>query len=216
MNGEQKKHIDNGAPLGQYAKELFCTCPNCDSPAIIRGNIRYSIPFCIQEARVQCLKCSFSRNWVSDDREWKGPVTGFARQPCPHCGHKWLITEVWRESYKGKLNPTAAVKCPACHQSSALELAWQSDRYTNQPVDPYFGFPLWLQSDCCGYTLWAYNPEHLQILKSYVSAKIRDQRKRGKWSMTSRLPQWVKDAKNRDELLKIIARLEKKLEEIEK
>lgn len=34
--------------------------------------------------------------------------------------------------------------------------------------------------------------------------------------MTSRLPQWVKDAKNRDELLKTIARLEKKFEEIEK
>lgn len=33
--------------------------------------------------------------------------------------------------------------------------------------------------------------------------------------MSSRLPQWIKDAKNREELLKTINRLEKKLKEIE-
>lgn len=215
MSGEQTIHIDDGMPLGRYAKEVFCTCPNCDGPAVIRGNVRYAIPFCIQEARVQCLQCSFSRDWVSGDREWKGPVIGFAQQPCPRCGHKWLVAEVWQERYNGKLNPSATVECPACHQNSDLELDWHTDRYTNQPVDAYFGFPLWLQSECCGHTFWAYNHNHLQTLKSYISAKLRDQRQRGKWSMSSRLPQWVKDTKNRKELLKTINRLEKKCREID-
>lgn len=215
MKGKQTTYIDDGAPLGRYAKEVVCTCPNCDGPAVIRGNIRHAIPLCIQEARVQCLKCSFSRDWVSDNREWKGPVIGSARQPCPHCGHQWLSAEVWQESNHGKLNSMASAECPACHQNFDLELAWHTDRYTNQPVDPYFGLSLWLQSECCGHTFWAYNHNHLQALKSYVSAKLRDQRLRGKWSMSSRLPQWIKDAKNREELLKTINRLEKKLKETE-
>lgn len=216
MSLEEKKHLDDGAPLGRYRDEVFCTCPNCNGPAMIRGEYKYSIPFYIQEARVQCLKCSFNRDWVSDDGEWKGPVIGSVCQPCPHCGHQWLSAEIWQKNYNGKLKQAVSIECSACHQSSDLELTWQTDRYTDQPVDPYFGFPLWLQSDCCGYTFWAYNRKHLQDLKSYISAKIRDQRQRGKWSMSSRLPQWIKDAKNRDELLKIIGRLEERLEKIGK
>jgi hypothetical protein len=38
------------------------------------------------------------------------------------------------------------------------------------PVDPFFRCPLWLQTDCRGQVLWAYNERHLDVLETYVGA----------------------------------------------
>ena len=80
-----------------------------------------------------------------------------------------------------------------------------------------FGYPVWLQSDCCGETLYALNYEHLQFLEDYVSAKIRERGIENKEefyyrnrTLESRLPQWIKSAKNRERILKTIENLKKK------
>src|SRR5713226_1184834 len=39
-------------------------------------------------------------------------------------------------------------------------------------TDWYFCLPLWLQTPCCGKTLWAYNKEHLDFLESFVRATL--------------------------------------------
>ena len=88
--------------------------------------------------------------------------------------------------------------------------------------DWYFRLPLWLQTPCCGKILWAYNREHLDFLESYVKAGLRESFPlkvyetglvmwRNK-SLASRLPTWMKRAKNRDEVLRGIERLRKKIE----
>jgi len=88
--------------------------------------------------------------------------------------------------------------------------------------DGYFGLPLWLQTPCCGKILWAYNREHLDFLESYVKAGLREsfplkvyEIGRVMWrnkSLASRLPTWMKRAKNRDEVLRGIERLRRKIE----
>ncbi|GCE31181.1 hypothetical protein KDA_66650 [Dictyobacter alpinus] len=82
--------------------------------------------------------------------------------------------------------------------------------------DWYFGLPLWLQIPCCGNILWAFNEEHLRFLERYVMAEQRLKFSAGgqirNTTMASRLPAWIKSAKNRDEILKGIARLKKLLE----
>jgi len=90
-------------------------------------------------------------------------------------------------------------------------LTWYREAFAGEPVDPTFGLPLWLQSPACGHTLWAYNAEHLHALRSYVAAMHRERRADGKWSMFTRLPQWVKAAKNRGELLRAFDRLAARL-----
>jgi len=84
------------------------------------------------------------------------------------------------------------------------------------PYDWYFGLPLWLQTPCCGEILWAFNEEHLSFLESYVTAKQRikfhAQGRIRNGTMASRLPIWIKSAKNRDEVVKGIARLKGMLE----
>lgn len=83
--------------------------------------------------------------------------------------------------------------------------------FLNGPYDPYFGFELWYRSETKFGLLWAYNLMHLDIIESYVSSIIRNRNGLANQnnSIGSRLPQWVKDAKNREYLLKIIQRLKK-------
>ena len=73
-------------------------------------------------------------------------------------------------------------------------------------LDPYFHEPLWLQKNTRHGRLWAYNPEHLDLLRQYVQATLREHppwyepwRKMG---LFGRLPGWIKQAKNRDEVLR--------------
>lgn len=82
---------------------------------------------------------------------------------------------------------------------------------TGSNVDWYFRYRLWLEISCCGETLWAYNAKHLEMLENYVSAKLRERTRKGRSSFLSKLPKWIKLAKNRDEILKAIKKLKEKL-----
>ncbi|MFB7248915.1 hypothetical protein ACFCYX_41580 [Streptomyces populi] len=78
------------------------------------------------------------------------------------------------------------------------------------PVDPCFQRPVWLQASCCGSVLWAYNLRHLDLLKAYVQARLRERGELVPWapmSLVERLPTWLKAAKNRTEILRTIKRL---------
>lgn len=79
----------------------------------------------------------------------------------------------------------------------------------NAPCDPFFGFDVWYQVEMKHGLLWAYNLEHLTVIENYIAGKQRTRNglpyKNN--SMGSRLPQWMKVAKNRTYLLKMIATL---------
>jgi hypothetical protein len=89
---------------------------------------------------------------------------------------------------------------------------WKGSRIaTGASVDWYFRLPLWLEISCCGETLWAYNLKHLEYIEKYVAAKLRERTSKTAKSMVSRLPKWIKSAKNRAEILKAIGKLKGKL-----
>jgi hypothetical protein len=78
--------------------------------------------------------------------------------------------------------------------------------------DWYFRLPLWLQIECCGgETLWAYDKKHLNFIENYVAARLRERKPNVNKSLASRLPQWIKSAKNREEILRAIGKLKEKL-----
>ena len=74
-------------------------------------------------------------------------------------------------------------------------------------TDWYFNLPLWFQMPCCGKTLWAYNRPHLAYLKRYVEADLRDECSYPNSGLARYLPQWLKAAKNRDEVLRGLHKL---------
>ena len=76
--------------------------------------------------------------------------------------------------------------------------------------DPHFGYEYWLLKNIKGNSFWALNYEHLDYLKRYIQAKIRERDNRSHWTMVEKLPKFIKSAKNRIELIKCIENLEKK------
>ncbi|HEY8563431.1 MAG TPA: hypothetical protein VIL74_23835 [Pyrinomonadaceae bacterium] len=136
---------------------------------------------------------------------------------CPRCGKqaKVVIDEAEYAKlptrkplkYRNRFFGPRRLVCLNCPHRDA----WRGTQIlTGGNVDWYFRLPLWLEIPCCGRTLWAYNEKHLELIENYVAAKLRERTVKGRNSFLSKLPQWVKSAKNRGEILKAIARLKSK------
>ncbi len=74
-----------------------------------------------------------------------------------------------------------------------------------------FGRPLLLQAPCYGNVLWAWNVRHLELVAAIVGAPLRE-RERGasnvfNGSLLTKLPRWMKAAKNREAVLACIEKL---------
>ncbi|MFF8848208.1 hypothetical protein ACF08N_37010 [Streptomyces sp. NPDC015127] len=84
-----------------------------------------------------------------------------------------------------------------------------------QACDPYFQVPLWLQLETRHGWLWAYNLEHLELIRQFVQAPLRERapwHDRGrKMTLIARLPAWIKRAKNRAEVLRAVERIRSSL-----
>jgi hypothetical protein len=196
MEHNSDRYINFGENLWSYADRVLCHCPKCDRQAIVA------------EGRICCLSCTYQEQ--KSEGKLHGDVLGTAKHWCPHCstcGYRLLGIRL-KAKASGKLPQTKAVLCPSCKQKTDVDIQWNIFRNSNNPIDPIFGFNLWLQIPCCGSILWAYNERHLSDLKSYIGSSLRDGQHRRNWSMVTRLPRWIIIAKNRDAVLKCIEKLE--------
>lgn len=82
----------------------------------------------------------------------------------------------------------------------------------NGPCDPFFEFDVWYRLETTYGLLWAYNLEHLEVIEGYIADRMRSRNGLSykNNSIASRLPQWVKEAKNRDYLIKQIKKFKLK------
>jgi hypothetical protein len=213
MTDKKTRHVDQGILLASFAERVIVVCPSCQGPALVVCKSKYAVPFIPKNARVHCLRCSFGP--TSSDHEWFGPATGIIKERCPICGYKWIKETIQHKGITGKTQKTKAVQCPSCEQMSAAPIRWVLNRFEGLAIDPVFGLPLWLCTSCLGNSLWAYNEKHLQALTAYVGATLRERTAGRHWSMFARLPQWLKAAKNRENILRGLSRLEQRLEETE-
>jgi ribosomal protein S27AE len=141
---------------------------------------------------VKCPRCKKSARVITNDEKGIPEV----RFICLKCGY----TKDWVRKSPG---------IAYCQNSDHFK---EGEVWIGDAVDWYFHFPLWLQTPCCGHILWSYNHEHLLWLKSYVSAKLREQSKHEEYgwsnrSLASRLPKWIKKKNNREAILSAIEEL---------
>lgn len=83
------------------------------------------------------------------------------------------------------------------------------------PQDEHYD--LWLRTPCCGSkVLWATNDGHLTYLEDSIGASLRERPEAvispmgRRWigrGLSSKLPEWMKSAKHRDEVIAGLARL---------
>jgi DNA-directed RNA polymerase subunit RPC12/RpoP len=184
-----------------YLTEFEVECPKCQRLAIITaGN-----PYFFDNAQLKCNHCGHSEK-STDLTRYKVSV----RRNCDTCGK--LISKVIPHS-KAPVD-ALAIACPACGETRIYKPRNESYRQThnnpNAGLAPIFGVPLWLQGSIRGELFWAYNRAHLHAIKEYVGAKLRERQTTTHTTMVEKLPQFIKEAKNRESLLKLIEKLERK------
>ena len=118
---------------------------------------------------------------------------------CPKCSSKALIFP----------NPKYRCVCTKCSFTQTKpNKKLKYGFYMDIMIDTYFGFELWLQTRCCGHSLYAFTIKHLDLLENYIEANIRE-RKQDEFgwrnsSVASRLPKWIKSHKNREQLNQLV------------
>ena len=105
--------------------------------------------------------------------------------------------------------------CDQCGDECEYEATLsRHSKHNGLMTDPVFGLTLWLQKPVGDDVFWAYHYEHLTLLEEYVRAKLRERGIDNKGSknslMFSRLPTFITNAGNREEMLKVISMLQGK------
>ncbi len=200
---EVSRHVDSGARLASFSDEVLVACSRCAAPGAVHAQwspYRWTGSFA-------CGNCNLSLSTEAQD--WVGPVVVQGRRACGHCGHKWLKVCDEHETRPAVMSIEKTAACLECARPSTVpvEIARAPDK--DRAIDPHFGLPLQLVVSTRHGPVWAYNARHLGELRSYVGATLRSRHGTANASILSRLPQWMKTAKHRDEMLKAFDRLER-------
>jgi len=194
------RHFDDGRSLQAFADRVAVRCHRCDRPGWVLASW---LPY-RWAARFRCIGCSAAVD--SAVGVWVGAVAVEGRRPCGYCGHRWVGVRQARPSATTPVPETLPGKCVQCGRISEVTVTVRPLRDA-QPSDPHFGLPLRLVESTRAGVLWAYNGDHLQALHDYAVATLREHGPVGNSSMFSRLPHWMKLARNRVLLQKATARL---------
>ncbi len=82
---------------------------------------------------------------------------------CPRCSSRAAVRRTSSSARR--------LTCPSCgfsHEAASTTSTW------GEPVDPWFGEPLWLRAELRGHTVWAFNHRHLDALRAYLSNGPRE------------------------------------------
>lgn len=210
-----KRWQDPGLPLESYADEFLVECPRCGQQARTarawnkeHGHWDPAALTCTDcglsrqaDARLHCSRCP-----IPPGSGWVGPAMLSARCRCARCG-------VWLEAERRLRVPPkedwVALPCETCAETTRSSYSLRAVPLSSAAVDLCFGLPLWLNTTCAGHTLWAFNAAHLDLLRAYISAMLREG---GPYSgsVGARLPSWLKRAK-RTTVLRALSALELRL-----
>ena len=173
---------------------VLVRCPKCGGAAVLR--LRG------EDYRLTCEICRFSETRVP-----MKPVVA-AQNACIACG-RWFNLRLPEQLAP---YPLAKVACPYCR----IEQTAPVRRIGFSGADVLDGLELYFKGAYRGHVVWALNREHLGYLIDYISAGLREKHLStngaGDWyvlqsGQAQRLPGWMKKAKNRDGLLKLLKKM---------
>lgn len=122
---------------------------------------------------------------------------------CPSCTKKAIATV----NFEAKI---ARLLCVHCGYNKETTTALIPKGTIDMSANWYFDVDLWLKAPFRNEVFWAYNDKHLEYLERYISATLREHKDRSGFTLLEKLPKFYHEAKNREALLKIIAKLKSK------
>ncbi|GGD72633.1 hypothetical protein GCM10011514_40920 [Emticicia aquatilis] len=194
MDVESGHRFTNGAVWKYHFRDsILVHCPKCNKQATVKGKIS-------DEKEIECKNCYFKQ--VGRISLFK-PIIDFY---CYECGNK-----IYQElAYIKSKFEALKINCSKCKNELIAKPKFIEVEFIykgTEIVDPYFGCSLWLQTKFKNDVLWAFNHEHLNYIKNYVTAKLRERQGNGYQTLAEVLPQFIKSSKNRIGILKAIEKL---------
>lgn len=190
-----------------FWSDMVVVCPKCGKAGIVHFDRERNI------ALFQCKSCYIKKETIP------GGTHAFeVTAQCTSTGKYFRISMPTNKIHGQKIR----VKCPYCKESvignvsGTLNPPYVTFQNIQQAEDPYFHYPFYLQANYRGKIIWALNREHLQYLIDYLTADIRtvppDFYKTYKTmrSQSDMLPTFMKTAKNRDGIVKLLTKLQAK------
>jgi len=176
-----------------YYESILIVCPDCGKDAVVKNEYNY------KQATLECRHCDLKKSGL-DLVVYKAII----KLNCPLCGHP-IHNE--QGNLKG-MPKNVPVKCDEC--DSRFDINPKFEKYLNSNsreegliYDRVFGCPYYFQENCKGKLFWARNREHLLEMENYISSDLRT-RLPYRMRMVEKLPTFIKEAKNRDAILKIV------------
>ena len=166
---------------------MWVVCPRCHGPAKIKIERTESgrLP---EAVKLVCTDCSHRAisEFPSNPQAPLCYGCGTRRIDRPHPGHdaEAIAPQNSRE------------RCGFC-------------RRLKHGCDPYFGLPFFLKTEIGGKQLWALNRRHLEDMRMFVGATLRERNPRIGLSLTAmaRLPAWTKAASMRPKIVRSIDKM---------
>lgn len=181
--------------------EFVVECPKCNGEAWVTVDR----PYFQGSGKLTCKNCMHSEKAI-DLVRYKSIV----KRNCDNCGKEF---ETIIPNQKEKVDEIT-IPCPHCGTTRTYKPKNEEYKIGYQikgrATDPIFNLALWFQADFRGDLFWAYNRDHLSEIKSYVTSKLRERQMATYTTMVERLPNFIKAAKNREALIKVIERLERR------
>lgn len=216
---ENQRFQDSGKHLIDFGGEYLVHCPKCDAPARIAGG------------KLRCGNCGLAldkpvggirrsqngryfegistRDWFADvePRVKRGNST--IRPICRKCGASFEDLKLQPRQNSSSLPQTTSATCLRCNTNNEFSIGWHPFLPADQPRDPLFGCQLLLQKDLKAGMLYAYNSGHAQEYLAFIEAKQRERQpiSTGTSSFFTKLPAWIKSAKNRDAIAKALKQM---------
>ncbi len=198
----------NDVRFGTFSSwtDMMVVCPECGKAGIVHFDKE------MNTAIFQCEACYTTRKIV--------PCGNYAFEVTAQCTStgKYFRLSMPENKIHG---PKMKVKCPYCEEvvtGNVFDHRNQQQIVLNDirhAEDPYFHYPLYFQASYRGKTIRALNREHLQYLIDFLSADIRtvqpDHYKIHKTmrSQSDILPAFMKTAKNRVGIVKLLIKLQR-------
>lgn len=197
-----KRFQDENKFLGSFYNEIFVRCPKCESKAAVKEELR---------EKCECGRCHNMvfecKNCFYKLKEIVYQYVAYGKEYCNNCFEKFEY-----QSQPLKEEPlTYKTKCPHCDfqeewKTKTYRVKEESKLDNGLAKEMWYNLTLWYQKEFEGSIFWAYNLDHIDYLERYISADLRERNVEGSSNSTliSRLPRFVKAAKNREKLLKIL------------
>ena len=197
MKIEDKRYSGTALPQRFYRNEFLVECPKCSREALVKVDH----PIYLNNGHLTCYNCHYSLTEKAIVR-YKAVV----KRTCDNCGK-----EIKKITCNNK-SKVESLTIPCNHCGTVRTYQPRNEEYlavkeNSFPSDPIFNNTLWFQCTIKDDLFWAYNKKHLLEIRKYVSSKLRERETLDYTTMVEKLPNFIKQAKNREIIIKSIDKL---------